>query len=46
MGRHAAVMAVSMFVLWPLMLTSGYGIYKQKKLPENIRKVLEEYVNA
>lgn len=42
----AAVMAVSMFILWPLTLTSGYGIYKQKKLPGNIRKVLEEYVNA
>lgn len=45
-GDKAAVMAVSMFILWPLTLTSGYGIYKQKKLPENIRKVLEEYVNA
>lgn len=45
-GDKAAVMAVSMFVLWPLTVTSGYGIYKQKKLPGNIRKVLDEYVSS
>lgn len=30
------VMTVSMFVLWPLALTSGLGIYQQTKLPEKI----------
>ena len=40
----AAIMATAMFILWPLALTSGYGIYKQKKLPGNIKKVIDNYV--
>lgn len=31
-------LAVSYFVLWPLALTSGFGIYKQKTLPDKIYK--------
>ncbi|MBE6626998.1 MAG: hypothetical protein E7628_07455 [Ruminococcaceae bacterium] len=29
-------MTVSLFVLWPLAVTSGVGMYKQHKLPQNI----------
>lgn len=38
-----AVMAVSMFVLWPLAITAGVGIYKQKKLPQKMIHVMDEY---
>ena len=34
-------MTVSMFVFWPLTITSGIGIYKQAKLPEKIQRVAE-----
>lgn len=43
-GDKAAVMMLSMFFLWPLTLTSGYGIYKQKKLPSNIKQVIDNYI--
>ena len=39
----AAVMTISMFVLWPLTVTSGVGIYKQKRLISNILKQLDVY---
>ena len=31
-GDKAAVMTLSMFVFWPLTITSGVGIYEQKQL--------------
>ena len=40
----AAVMAVSMFVLWPLAVTSGIGIYKQNQLFNQIRMSIEQYL--
>lgn len=43
-GDKAVVMTVSMFIFWPLTLTSGYGIYKQKQLPGNIKKVIDNYM--
>ncbi|WP_295766074.1 hypothetical protein [uncultured Oscillibacter sp.] len=43
-GDKAAIMATAMFILWPLALTSGYGIYKQKKLPSNIKRVIDDYI--
>ncbi len=40
-----AVMAtVSLFILWPLAVTSGVGFYKQKKLPKNICAAIEAYL--
>ena len=39
----AAVMAVSMFVLWPLAITSGVGIYGQKKVLDKAKTVIEQY---
>ncbi|MCD8111050.1 MAG: hypothetical protein LUE14_13360 [Clostridiales bacterium] len=38
------IMALSMFVLWPLAITSGIGIYRQLKLPEKILKVARDYL--
>ncbi len=32
----AAVGTVSMFILWPLALTAGYGAWEQMKMPEKI----------
>ena len=32
----AAVGTVSMFILWPLAVTAGYGVWEQMKMPENI----------
>lgn len=39
-----AVMTVSMFVLWPLAITSGIGMYKQAKLPEKIFTCIRDYL--
>ena len=39
-------MAVSMFVLWPLAITSGAGIYQQMKLNDNIWKAADAYMYA
>jgi hypothetical protein len=32
----AAVGTVSMFILWPLALTAGYGAWEQMKMPEKV----------
>ena len=32
----AAVGTVSMFILWPLVLTAGYGAWEQMKMPDKI----------
>lgn len=45
-GDKAAVMAVSMFFLWPLAVTSGYGIYKQKQLPQKVKNAIDNYMFA
>ena len=45
-GDKGAALAVSMFVLWPLAVTSAIGIYQQKQLPQKIVKVIQEYLNA
>ena len=37
-------MTVSMFVLWPLTVTSGVGIYKQKKLIDNLIAEMDSYM--
>lgn len=38
------VMAVSMFMLWPLTITSGVGMYMQGKLPGEIKKAIASYL--
>ena len=38
-------MTVSMFVLWPLAVTSGYGMYKQGTLPGKIARAIEAGLN-
>ena len=35
-------MTVSMFVLWPLAVTSGIGMYKQSQLPRKINSVIAQ----
>ena len=40
----AGIMALSMFVLWPLTVTSGIGIYKQGKLPGEIKNTIFRYL--
>lgn len=42
----AGVMTFSMFVFWPLAITSGVGIYKQWKLPADIKQAVEAYLEA
>lgn len=41
-----AAMAVSMFVLWPLTITSGIGMYKQGTLPGKIKNAADRYING
>ena len=36
------VMTVSMFVLWPLAVTSGIGMYKQSQLPKKINSIIAQ----
>lgn len=36
-------MTVSMFVLWPLTVTSGIGMYKQNRLPKQICAAAQRY---
>ncbi len=40
------VMAISMFVLWPLTITSGIGMYKQGTLPGKIKNIAMEYLGT
>ena len=40
------IMLLSMFVLWPLSITSGIGMYKQGSLPGKIRNVADEYTGV
>lgn len=40
------IMLLSMFVLWPLTITSGIGMYKQGSLPGKIRSVADEYTGV
>lgn len=37
-------MTISMFVLWPLTVTSGVGIYKQKKLISELTEEMDTYM--
>lgn len=41
----AAVAGVSMFVLWPLLITSAVGAYKQAELPNKIIDFLNSEIN-
>lgn len=38
------VMTTSMFILWPLAVTSGVGIYKQKKLLKDIEHEIDNFM--
>lgn len=42
----AAVMATSMFILWPLAITAGIGIYGQSQVTKKAKKVIEAYFNS
>jgi hypothetical protein len=44
-GDKLAVMGVSMFVLWPLLITSGIGMIGQAMLPEEIKGVIKNYLS-
>lgn len=36
--------ALGWFIVWPLAVTAGVGAYKQKKLPQEIFQVIEQYI--
>lgn len=38
------VMIVSMFILWPLTVTSGVGIYRQQKLLSSLTEEMDDYM--
>ena len=42
----AAVMSVSMIVLWPLFITSGIGMILQNQTTQKLRKLALQYLNA
>ena len=45
-GDKAIVMTTSMFVLWPLAVTSGIGIYKQNRLLNRIWEQIDFYMTT
>lgn len=36
--------AIGLFIAWPLAITAGLGAYKQKKLPEEVFHVIENFI--
>lgn len=36
--------AIGLFIAWPLAITAGLGAYKQKKLPEEVFRVIENFI--
>ena len=42
--KKSLTMATSMFVLWPLAVTSGVGMFKQGKLPQKIDRAIQMYI--
>lgn len=40
------IMLLSMFVLWPLAITSGIGTYKQGRLPGKIKEAADAYTET
>lgn len=38
--------AIGLFVAWPLAITAGMGVYKQKKLPSEVFQVIENTIMA
>lgn len=42
----AIAMTTSFFWMWPLAITSGIGIYKQKRLPGKIINAMEHYLHC
>jgi hypothetical protein len=41
----AVVGTISMFVLWPLAVTTAWGTWKQSQLPKNTFEFIEQFVN-
>ena len=42
--KKSLAMATSMFVLWPLAVASGVGMFKQGKLPQKIDRAIQMYI--
>ena len=42
--KKSLTMATSMFILWPLAVTSGVGMFKQGKLPQKIDRAIQMYI--
>lgn len=42
----SVVVTVSVFVLWPLAVTSGFGFYGQHKIIKDTRNFVESYFNS
>lgn len=42
----AVVGTVEFLIFWPLMVTAGYGIYEQHKLPGKIWNVIDSYTSS
>lgn len=36
--------AIGLFIAWPLAITAGLGAYKQKKLPEEVFRVIVNFI--
>ena len=42
--KKSLTMATSMFVLWPLAVSSGVGMFRQGKLPQKIDRAIQMYI--
>jgi hypothetical protein len=44
--EQGAAMAVSVFVLWPLLITGGIGMAQQKGLIDTLWRTVENHANS
>ena len=42
----ATVGTVSLFVLWPLMVTAGFGAWKQMRMPKKVYGSIEQILES
>lgn len=45
-GQQAIPAIISMFFLWPVLITQIWGMVQQSKLDERVMEVAQDYINS